>query len=87
MKLWKKARGSGNAEISRYRSVIRAVEERVLEGREIAEAGRYLIARMLLDQDVAGVEPLSPANPLIFTVGPFAGTPRSNPPRTNRPNV
>ena len=53
-------------------------ESRVLTGREIAECGRFLIAKMLLDADVARVDPLAPANPLIFSVGPFAGTNFSN---------
>jgi aldehyde:ferredoxin oxidoreductase len=53
-------------------------ESRALTGREIAECGRFLIARMLLDADVAQVDPLSPDNPLIFSVGPFAGTNFSN---------
>jgi len=53
-------------------------ESRVLTGREIAECGRFLIAKMLLDADVAQVDPLAPDNPLIFSVGPFAGTNFSN---------
>ena len=54
------------------------VTSRELHGREIAECGRYLIAKMLLEQNIAGVEPLAPENPLIFSVGPFAGTNFSN---------
>jgi len=53
-------------------------ESRALTGREIAECGRFLIAKMLLDADVAQVDPLAPDNPLIFSVGPFAGTNFSN---------
>jgi len=53
-------------------------ESRVLTGREIAECGRFLIAKMLLDANVAQVDPLAPDNPLIFSVGPFAGTNFSN---------
>ncbi|MCB2101268.1 MAG: hypothetical protein KDE22_10390 [Rhodobacterales bacterium] len=56
----------------------RAVTEETVEGVEIARGGRYRIARMLTDMDVAGVDPLSPANPLIFANGPFAGTNFSN---------
>jgi aldehyde:ferredoxin oxidoreductase len=56
----------------------RTISGRELEGREIAEAGRYLIARMLLEQGIANVDPLSPENPLIFSAGPFAGTNFSN---------
>jgi len=55
-----------------------AVSTRVLEGREVAECGRYLIARMLLEEGVADKEPLGPENPLIFSAGPFAGTNFSN---------
>ena len=54
------------------------IDERSLEGREVAEAGRYLIARMLLEQGIADVDPMSPENPLIFSAGPFAGTNFSN---------
>jgi aldehyde:ferredoxin oxidoreductase len=51
---------------------------RELHGEEIARAGRYLIARTLLDLGAATVDPLSPQNPLIFSAGPFAGTSFSN---------
>ena len=51
---------------------------RDLSGQEIAKSGRYLIAKMLLEKNIAGVEPLAPENPLIFSVGPFAGTNFSN---------
>ena len=34
--------------------------ERQLTGRELAEAGRYLIARMLVERDIAGIDPLAP---------------------------
>ncbi len=56
----------------------RSVTNRELHGREIAECGRYLIAKMLLEQNIACVKPLAPENPLIFSVGPFAGTNFSN---------
>ncbi|MEE9320143.1 MAG: aldehyde ferredoxin oxidoreductase C-terminal domain-containing protein [Granulosicoccus sp.] len=49
-----------------------------LEGEAIVRAGRHLIARTLLDDGIATVEPLSPENPLIFSAGPFAGTNFSN---------
>jgi aldehyde:ferredoxin oxidoreductase len=61
----------------------RAVTTRELRGEEIVRAGRYLIARTLLDMGAAGVDPLSPANPLIFSAGPFAGTSFSNANRTS----
>ncbi|HJL51411.1 MAG TPA: aldehyde ferredoxin oxidoreductase N-terminal domain-containing protein, partial [Arenicellales bacterium] len=47
-------------------------------GEQIAKAGRYFIARTLLECGAASVEPLSGENPLIFSVGPFAGTNFSN---------
>src|SRR3989440_12621077 len=61
----------------------RTVARRELEGEAIVKAGRYLIARTLLDLGAAGVDPLSPANPLIFSAGPFAGTSFSNANRTS----
>ena len=61
----------------------RRVTKRPLEGEAIVKAGRYLIARTLLDLGAAGVDPLSPANPLIFSAGPFAGTSFSNANRTS----
>ncbi len=54
------------------------VDSRPIEGADLARAGRYLIARMLNDEGVAGVDPLGPDNPLIFSAGPFAGTNLSN---------
>lgn len=54
------------------------IASRELEGKELAKAGRYLIAKMLVERDIAQVDPLSPENPLIFSVGPFAGTNFSN---------
>ncbi len=56
----------------------RSVTTRRLKGREVAECGRYLIARQLLAEGVADADPLGPDNPLIFTAGPFAGTNFSN---------
>lgn len=56
----------------------RTFSARELTGRDIVEAGRYLIARTLLDQGVADVDPLGADNPLIFSAGPFAGTNFSN---------
>ncbi|MBL93699.1 MAG: aldehyde ferredoxin oxidoreductase [Magnetovibrio sp.] len=51
---------------------------RILSGREIAEAGRFLIAKALLENGAATIDPLSPSNPLIFSGGPFAGSNFSN---------
>ena len=59
------------------------VSSRTLHGREIILAGRYLIAKTLVERGLAGVAPLSPANPLIFSAGPFAGTTFSNANRTS----
>ena len=60
-----------------------AIARRELHGEEIVKAGRYLIAKTLLEQGAATVDPLSPANPLIFSAGPFAGTAFSNANRTS----
>ena len=54
------------------------VTTRELHGEEISRAGRYFIAKTLLEMGAATVDPLSPANPLIFSAGPFAGTSFSN---------
>ena len=56
----------------------KSVERRSLEGRELALAGRYWIAKSLLEEGCAQVDPLGPDNPLIFSAGPFAGTNFSN---------
>jgi aldehyde:ferredoxin oxidoreductase len=59
------------------------INTRELHGEDIARAGRYLIAKTLLDLGAATVDPLSPQNPLIFSAGPFAGTSFSNANRTS----
>ena len=56
----------------------RNITKRELHGEEIVRAGRYWIAKTLLEFGAATVDPLSPANPLIFSAGPFAGTSFSN---------
>jgi aldehyde:ferredoxin oxidoreductase len=61
----------------------RNVTKRELKGEAVVKAGRYLIAKTLLERGAATVEPLSPANPLIFSAGPFAGTSFSNANRTS----
>ena len=61
----------------------RTIDNRELEGEAIVKAGRYLIAKTLLDLGAASVDPLSPANPLIFSAGPFAGSSFSNANRTS----
>ncbi len=49
-----------------------------LDGEDVIRAGRWRIAKTLLELGVANVDPLSPENPLIFSAGPFAGTNFSN---------
>ncbi len=61
----------------------RKITTRELHGEEIVKAGRYWIAKTLLELGAATVDPLSAANPLIFSAGPFAGTSFSNANRTS----
>src|SRR5213595_3328479 len=61
----------------------RTITTRELTGEAIVKAGRYLIARTLLELDAATVDPLGPQNPLIFSAGPFAGSSFSNANRTS----
>jgi aldehyde:ferredoxin oxidoreductase len=61
----------------------RTITPREMHGEEIVRAGRYFIARTLLELGAATVDPLSPANPLIFSAGPFAGSSFSNANRTS----
>src|SRR6266550_867835 len=61
----------------------RTITRRELHGEAVVKAGRYLIARTLLERDAATVDPLGPQNPLIFSAGPFAGTSFSNANRTS----
>jgi len=56
----------------------RSVRTEELQGEAVVRAGRHFIAKTLLELGVAGVDPLSPDNPLIFSAGPFAGTNFSN---------
>ncbi|MEM7540419.1 MAG: aldehyde ferredoxin oxidoreductase C-terminal domain-containing protein [Pseudomonadota bacterium] len=59
------------------------VREETFSGEQAARAGRYFIAKTLIEQDVAKVDPLGPDNPLIFSAGPFAGSNWSNANRTS----
>ena len=59
---------------------VQAVEQK---GEELVRIGRYLIAKTLLEDNIAQVDPLSADNPLIFSAGPFAGTNFSNANRTS----
>ncbi len=61
----------------------RSVSRQELKGEDLAKAGRYLIAKTLVENGIALVDPLSPENPLIFSAGPFAGTSFSNANRTS----
>ena len=56
----------------------RTIETEELSGEALARAGRYLIAKTLVDRGLASIDPLSPENPLIISAGPFAGTNFSN---------
>ena len=56
----------------------RSVKTDELHGEDIIRAGRYFIAKTLVELGAAKVDPLSPDNPLIFSAGPFAGTNFSN---------
>ncbi len=55
-----------------------SIERQEKDGEDVIRAGRYLIAKTLLDRGLASVDPLSPENPLIFSAGPFAGSNFSN---------
>ena len=55
-----------------------SVETKELHGEDIIKAGRYFIAKTLLECGAAKADPLSPENPLIFSAGPFAGSNFSN---------
>src|SRR5215468_5923684 len=61
----------------------RTIKQRELEGEAVVKAGRYFIAKTLLELGAATVDPLSPANPLIFSAGPFSGSSFSNANRTS----
>jgi len=56
----------------------RSIKTDELHGEDVIRAGRYFIAKTLLELNAAKVDPLSPDNPLIFSAGPFAGTNFSN---------
>src|SRR2546421_7244581 len=60
----------------------RTITKRELAGEDLVKVGRNHIARTLLELGAATVDPLSPANPLIFSAGAFARSALSQPPRT-----
>src|SRR5215510_7832977 len=51
----------------------RTIAKREMTGEQLVNGGRYHIAKTLLELGAATADPLSPANPLIFSAGPFAG--------------
>ncbi len=53
------------------------------EGESLVKGGRYLIAKTMVENNLAEVDPLGPDNPLIFSAGPFAGMTFSNANRTS----
>src|SRR2546425_7998038 len=57
----------------------RTVTKRELAGEDLVKVGRNHIARTLLELGAATVDPLSPANPLIFSAGPLARSAFSHP--------
>jgi aldehyde:ferredoxin oxidoreductase len=59
------------------------IDMREIDGEDVVRAGRYHIAKTLLEHDIATVDPLSPENLLIFSAGPFAGSSFSNANRTS----
>ena len=59
------------------------VREEAFSGEQVAHAGRYFIAKTLLELGAATVDAMSPDNPLIFSAGPFAGSNWSNANRTS----
>src|SRR5258708_38844223 len=61
----------------------RTITKRERAGEDLVKVGRYHIARTLLELGAATGDRLSPANPLIFSAGPFAGTSFSNANRTS----
>ena len=52
----------------------RSITEETLDGVKIARAGRYLIAKTLVEREIYKVDPLAPENPLIFSASPFSNT-------------
>ena len=60
-----------------------SIREEEFPGERVARAGRYFIAKSLVEMGVGGVDPLGPENPLIFSAGPFAGSNWSNANRTS----
>lgn len=56
----------------------RAVTRETWEGEQLARAGRYHISKTLYERGAATKDPLDTSIPMIFSVGPFAGSNMSN---------
>jgi len=56
----------------------KSVTRETRTGEALVQAGRHYIAKTLYERGLAKVDPMSPQNPLIFSVGPFAGSNMSN---------
>ncbi len=56
----------------------KSVTRETRDGEALVQAGRHYIAKTLYERGLAKVDPMSPENPLIFSVGPFAGSNMSN---------
>ncbi len=61
----------------------KSAREEEFSGERVAKAGRYFVAKTLVEMNVAEVDPLGPENPLIFSAGAFAGSNFSNANRTS----
>jgi len=61
----------------------KSINKTEFSGEDSIRAGRYRIAKILLEENAATVDPLGPKNPLIFSAGPFGGTTWSNANRTS----
>lgn len=55
-----------------------SVRREPVSGEQMLDCGRHFIARTLVEENIATVDPLSDGNPLIFSAGPFAGSNFSN---------
>ena len=56
----------------------KSITRETRKGEALVQAGRHYIAKTLYERGVAKIDPMSPENLLIFSVGPFAGSNMSN---------